>query len=420
MGEAEENALARWRGASLRDSFFSVVQSAGSQDISSEIVEDFRTALGMLARGAPAANPTLNVADGRDNRVDTVIVIDEDGASSSSSGTRHRLTPDGNAGASSLVEEEHNPTNDMVTSLNLQRELNRLRTLAQSSELQRFWVLLLNTLPFFIIVFFKAIIDGIFSLLSVVVAIFFFHVANNTFLASLREKRYFYLLQSFTSALFFVNFQMFFHGLDSIYIPMAFMSNLTKPVTFFATLQVVLVVDFSVKIITVILKAGLSALPMKCIGNRRLRRLFQWIEYSSQLYRYLLPIPQWTRYLSYTRISTPLTYFGDQFFVAVYVFYKACLVQFIGRRWFQSTRCIFRLTSVGSKVSSGDIDSLQCTICFNDFSNPIKLTCGHVFCEECIGTWLDNEHTCPMCRATVAQEDNMWKSGETTYSPQLC
>uniref|UniRef100_A0A915Q4Y8 RING-type domain-containing protein n=1 Tax=Setaria digitata TaxID=48799 RepID=A0A915Q4Y8_9BILA len=376
-----------WHGASLRDSFLTVVQNAGSQEIRNGLVEDFRTALDMLAQAAPASNISstepgtehLGALGGRNDRADTVIVVDEDGgsSSSSSSGTRHRLTPNvsGNQFGRTTTKncfivadgtdssEEHIPANDPATNTNLQRELSRLRSLVQSTELQR-------------------------------------------------QHFFFFILQ--TALLWLPD------GLDSIYIPMAFMSRLTKPVTFFATLHVVLVVDFAVKIITVVLKAGLTVLPTKFIGNRRLRRLFQWIEYTSQFYRYILPIPQWTRYLSYSLFSTPLTYFGDHFFAVLYIIYKACLIQIIGRRWFESTRRIFRLTSVGSKVSVDEEDSVQCTICFNDFCNPIRLSCGHIFCEECIGTWLDNEHTCPMCRATVAQEDNMWKSGETTYSPQLC
>lgn len=54
--------------------------------------------------------------------------------------------------------------------------------------------------------------------------------------------------------------------------------------------------------------------------------------------------------------------------------FQACLIQVIGKRWFESTCRIFRLTSVGSKVSIDDEDSIQCTICFNDFCNPIKVS----------------------------------------------
>uniref|UniRef100_A0A1I7VHM3 RING-type domain-containing protein n=1 Tax=Loa loa TaxID=7209 RepID=A0A1I7VHM3_LOALO len=432
MGEergAQSQPTTIWHGGSLRDSFLTVVQNAGSQEMRNELVEDFRTALDILAQAAPAPNMSSVEAESGNDRVDTVIIVDEDSASSTSSGsgTRHRLTPSINGNqfgrlTTDATENsgEYSSANDDAINTNLQRELSRLRALLHRIELQRFWLLVLNVLPFFIIVFLKAVVDGFFSLISVLVALFLFHIANSTFMASRREKRYFHLLQSFTSSVFFFNFQSLFYGLDSIYIPMAFMSRLTNPITFFATLHAVLVVDFAVKITTVTVKATLTVLPTKFIGNRRLRRLFQWIEYTSQLYRYILPIPQWTRYLSYSLFSTPLTYFSDHFFAVLYIIYKVCLIKVIGKRWFESTRRIFRLTTVGLKVPTGEEDSAQCTICFNDFCNPVRLSCGHVFCEECIGTWLDNEHTCPMCRATVAQEDNLWKSGDTTYSPQLC
>ncbi|MCP9266223.1 RING finger and transmembrane domain-containing protein 2 [Dirofilaria immitis] len=337
-----------WHGARLRDSFLTVVQNAGSQEIRNGLVEDFRTALDMLTQAAPVSNLSSIELESRNERADTVIVVDEDSASSTSSGSgaRHRLASN-------------------VSGIQFGRSTADVIDNSEEYSL-RMMVLLI---------------------------------------------RIFRGIEPFKNTRSEIGFNLYTNG---------FYVSSYESDHFFSTLHVVLVVDFAVKIITVALKAGLTVLPTKFIGNRRLRRLFQWIEYTSQFYRYILPIPQWTRYLSYSLFSTPVTYFGDHFFAVLYVIYKACLIQVIGRRWFESTRRTFRLTSVGSKVSVGEEDSTQCTICFNDFCNPIRLSCGHIFCEECIGTWLDNEHTCPMCRATVAQEDNMWKSGDTTYSPQLC
>jgi hypothetical protein len=30
------------------------------------------------------------------------------------------------------------------------------------------------------------------------------------------------------------------------------------------------------------------------------------------------------------------------------------------------------------------------------------LTCGHVFCEKCVGAWFERSRACPLCRAQVA------------------
>ena len=44
-----------------------------------------------------------------------------------------------------------------------------------------------------------------------------------------------------------------------------------------------------------------------------------------------------------------------------------------------------------------------CPICHDSLSEPTKLHCKHIFCEECVSTWFDREKTCPMCRAQVCK-----------------
>lgn len=60
---------------------------------------------------------------------------------------------------------------------------------------------------------------------------------------------------------------------------------------------------------------------------------------------------------------------------------------------------------------------LTCAICFETLYQPVSLTCGHSFCEECLGWWLQrnqvprnqrfdadaaNYGSCPTCRAPLA------------------
>lgn len=46
--------------------------------------------------------------------------------------------------------------------------------------------------------------------------------------------------------------------------------------------------------------------------------------------------------------------------------------------------------------------NLMCAICHSPFVHPVKVDCGHVFCEDCIGQALDHQNlghqTCPTCR----------------------
>lgn len=43
----------------------------------------------------------------------------------------------------------------------------------------------------------------------------------------------------------------------------------------------------------------------------------------------------------------------------------------------------------------------HCSICTEHFNNPSLTPCQHVYCLECIVTWLRQSTTCPQCRARV-------------------
>lgn len=425
-----------WHAANIRESLLAAVQRAGSQEIPNEIVEDFRAALDILTQAAPSSANTAPFTANRIVRVppDTVIVVEEESVSNdpSNSSTRHRLTPNNlltnDAERIGTIEDAMDaentdgvPADENAANANLQRELGRLRGLAQNRDLQRAWAFLLNVLPFLVILIFKIFVDSFSSLLILLIASLSFHFANNALLGSLRERKYLCLLQSNMFVTFYFGMQFLLFGWNTILLPMRFVTLVSAPVSFSSTLHVVITTDLAVKIITVQIKGLIAAVPSYLLTSKRQRRIFQWIEYTSQMYRYVLPVPQWTRYISYSDSTFAVVYYGDRILAVLYILYKTCLFQIIARRWLESTRYVFRLANVGTVPSRAEVDYVrQCTICFGDFDSPVKLSCGHIFCDECIATWLDKEHTCPMCRATVAQEDNTWKSGRTTYSPQIC
>ncbi|KAM4632075.1 E3 ubiquitin/ISG15 ligase TRIM25-like [Discoglossus pictus] len=57
-------------------------------------------------------------------------------------------------------------------------------------------------------------------------------------------------------------------------------------------------------------------------------------------------------------------------------------------------------------MASADLrEELNCCICLNIYTDPVILTCGHNFCQVCIGSVLDIQeasgvYTCPECRET--------------------
>ena len=55
------------------------------------------------------------------------------------------------------------------------------------------------------------------------------------------------------------------------------------------------------------------------------------------------------------------------------------------------------------------------------FRDPVKLSCGHIFCSDCIGEWFERgERTCAMCRAVVGPSGRGFRSasdGSTSLLP---
>lgn len=43
----------------------------------------------------------------------------------------------------------------------------------------------------------------------------------------------------------------------------------------------------------------------------------------------------------------------------------------------------------------------KCTLCLEELKDPSVVTCGHVFCWECIGDWVREKAECPLCRRDV-------------------
>ena len=43
----------------------------------------------------------------------------------------------------------------------------------------------------------------------------------------------------------------------------------------------------------------------------------------------------------------------------------------------------------------------KCTLCLEDLKDPSVVSCGHVFCWECIGDWVREKAECPLCRRDV-------------------
>ncbi|KAF2644574.1 hypothetical protein P280DRAFT_535137 [Massarina eburnea CBS 473.64] len=75
------------------------------------------------------------------------------------------------------------------------------------------------------------------------------------------------------------------------------------------------------------------------------------------------------------------------------------------------TSDIRRIVQANSLIKVSPAPSDACPICLNTLSDPsfesgvsrLKL-CGHIFHNDCILTWVNNErHTCPLCRGELTE-----------------
>lgn len=171
--------------------------------------------------------------------------------------------------------------------------------------------------------------------------------------------------------------------------------------------------DLAAKILTLIAKTFLILVPDWVIALRRKRVCYQWIELTSQMYRWCLPIVPWCVYLQMSMYYLAMFNNVIGFFYAVL---KAIfLITKIGS-WWACTKCLVRPVLYGATPDETDLQKSgsACPICFEAFNNASKLQCNHVFCEECIATWLDKESTCPVCRTQIGSEDKVWRDGATS------
>ena len=59
-----------------------------------------------------------------------------------------------------------------------------------------------------------------------------------------------------------------------------------------------------------------------------------------------------------------------------------------------------------TKESIGNTE--DCSICLDNFDNPIQTSCGHIYCEECILSHINSSliPTCPQCRRPISNDQD--------------
>ncbi|CAK1579624.1 unnamed protein product [Parnassius mnemosyne] len=280
---------------------------------------------------------------------------------------------------------------------------------------------LIRYAPFYFILFIKLIYDsreGIFTFLI----LFSIFAHSNTVVRREHAKqmnRSILILFSelvFTASSIAIVHFLFGHG--RLLPNVVMFPGYTEPIDVWELLWLVVLTDLIVKIITVDIKLLVTMMPACLLPFQKRGKVYLFTESVSQLYRSLITIQPWIIFLMQS-------YEGSEkmvgmFLTSVYVIAKIVEILVRLRLFKNATWTLLQSVNLGTKptgeqlVSAGD----SCPICHDDYTTPVRLDCSHIFCELCISAWLDREHTCPLCRAKVADEPT-WRDGTTTYECQL-
>ncbi|XP_063059362.1 E3 ubiquitin-protein ligase RNFT1 [Engraulis encrasicolus] len=293
------------------------------------------------------------------------------------------------------------------------------------SELRYLFHWIQKSLPFIIILCAKLIIQHALGLaVGVGMFITFVYVNKNiqtqVFLQDRRSNGLSVWLLLFLTLSTLLLYYTFYE--EALYYCLFFMSPVMEPLGFWEVLWAVGVTNFVVKFILMGFKCLILLLPPSLAAYKTQGKWCMLVEEVGQVYQTAVPMPAWFRYLVTYQEEDGRTGLTLGILLALlYLILK--LLGFYGQ-WgsLQKTFNIFLSNEFNGApatksqcAEAGDI----CPICRADYREPRVLLCQHIFCEECIALWLNQEKSCPLCRTVITDKVHKWKNGATSSYLQI-
>ncbi|KAL0131959.1 hypothetical protein PUN28_000020 [Cardiocondyla obscurior] len=302
--------------------------------------------------------------------------------------------------------ENHNNNNASENAANGNVQINP-EARAMLKQLQQY-------IPFVIILLAKCLYDHRAGILTFIVLLVTFIHANNDLKREIAKQHnrswslLMLILCYITACIVFVVYTFNLYTL----------APYAEPLTIWDLLCYVTIMDFFLKLITIVCKVLLTCLPVRLLAFQNRGKFYLMMEAMSQLYRCVAPVQPWLYYLLET-YQGPEKIVGI-FFSVIYTMSKGSDLLSRLKLFRTAAWKLFQNVSLGvapSKeqlIASGGI----CAICHEEYTTPVKLHCKHIFCETCVSTWLDRERSCPLCRASIT-DDPIYRDGHTTHFIQL-
>lgn len=183
---------------------------------------------------------------------------------------------------------------------------------------------------------------------------------------------------------------------------------------------------FTVAIADIILRLMLAQLKLAVVtilpGAPRQKfrfrgRILTAIEHVGALYRCLVPSRLWVTFFVCAEVWWPL----GLMLVIVYTLIKVPCVWTGAWLAAQAVTLPFE-AAPGAAPTPEQLAAAptECVVCQDELRSPLRLPCGHMFCEECISEWLERQATCPTCRAATRSAGlRLANDGSTSMAPIL-
>ncbi|XP_051971611.1 E3 ubiquitin-protein ligase RNFT1 isoform X1 [Xyrauchen texanus] len=372
-----------------------------------------------LLDGMPGAGTSNGLETGEDVRVP---MTSSSGPTGGRGATSRRVRAASHSHSHSHV---HGHTRGNQESDSGETDLESGESSSSLSELRYILRWVKKSLPFIIILCAKLVIQHALGL-AVAVGLFttFMYVNKSiqtqVFLHDRRTKLHCAWLMLFLMSSSLLVFYTFYT--QSLYRCLIIANPTIDFQNFWEVLWSVGVSNFIVKFVFMGLKCLILLVPSPLMAYRRRGQWYMLIEEVGQVYQVIAPVPLWFRYLvSYDEMDTSVGLTLGILLALIYLIMK--LLGLYGQ-WgsLQKTfRSFFSYELNGAPASlaqcrdAGDI----CPICQADFKQPRVLVCQHIFCEECIAQWFNQEKTCPLCRTVITDKVHKWKDGATSAYLQI-
>ncbi|GMT35658.1 hypothetical protein PFISCL1PPCAC_26955, partial [Pristionchus fissidentatus] len=305
----------------------------------------------------------------------------------------------------------------------LRREFNRVRlALRQNRNAQTVASMFSKFLPFALLFLLKLCFEKSSALLSIIMGYLVFLVGDKHVTSISSSQRGSLIVTAWAIAGHYLALH-YVIGLSLAPVLNGLMMHFQPYETSLVTLYYVIMSDLAAKHITVLLKALVVSIPVRTMALKRRRRLLQFMEYGSQTFRCAIAAPWWIMYFlgpfNTTDSASAFSYLhelpvANTIFVCVFVVLKVKEIIDNGQGVYRSAISLLNMVSYGVPPTQEEIaKEPKCSICYETMRCPIKLTCNHIFCEECAEKWLDEKHTCPMCRAHVEEQDSSYFNAST-------